>query len=75
MEELTKDCPKPLLKVGEKPIMERILDSFVDRGFNHFFFSVNYKSEMIESYFGNGDDRGVRIDYLREEKSLGRQEP
>ena len=68
---LTEDCPKPLLPVGGKPILEHILDAFIEEGFRHFFFSVNYKAEMITEHFGNGDRWGVRIDYLREASPLG----
>lgn len=68
---LTEDTPKPLLKVGGKPILETIIENFVDYGFTNFRISVNYKAEMIESYFGDGSRFGARIDYLREEKKLG----
>lgn len=71
LKELTKDCPKPLLKVGEKPILERIIDSFADRGFKNFYLCVNYKSEMIEDYFGDGSSKRIGIEYLKEEKKLG----
>ena len=68
---LTDDCPKPMLKVGNRPILETILESFVDLGYCRFFFSVNYKAEMITEYFGNGEKWGVAIDYLYEKKRLG----
>ncbi len=68
---LTNDCPKPLLKVGGKPILENILEHFLQYGFYRFFISVNYKSEMIEAYFGNGSKWGVEIEYLREQTRLG----
>jgi dTDP-glucose pyrophosphorylase len=69
--ELTKDIPKPLLKVGDKPILEIILESFLSQGFHRFFISVNYKSEMIETYFGDGSRWGANIQYVRETKRLG----
>jgi dTDP-glucose pyrophosphorylase len=69
--ELTKDTPKPLLKVGDKPILEIILESFLAQGFHRFFISVNYKSEMIENYFGDGSRWGADIEYVRETKRLG----
>jgi dTDP-glucose pyrophosphorylase len=69
--ELTKDTPKPLLKVGDKPILEIILESFLAQGFHRFFISVNYKSEMIENYFGDGSRWGAEISYVRETKRLG----
>ena len=71
LKQLTAETPKPLLKVGDKPILETILDSFIEHGFSRFFISVNYKSEMIEEYFGDGSRWGVQIDYLREDKKLG----
>lgn len=71
LKHLTKDVPKPLLRIGDKPILETILESFVDQGFVKFFLSVNYKSELIESYFGDGSRWGVQIEYLREDKKLG----
>lgn len=49
---LTDDCPKPLLKIGNKPILETILESFIDSGFHRFYLAVNYKAQMIEEYFG-----------------------
>lgn len=69
--ELTKDCPKPLLRVGSKPILEVILDSFISNGFYRFYISVNYKAEMIRDYFGDGSKWGVEIRYIYEGKRLG----
>lgn len=71
LKSLTAEIPKPLLKVGDKPILETILDNFIEHGFHRFFIAVNYKSELIEEYFGDGSRWGVRIDYLREKKKLG----
>ena len=68
---LTEDCPKPLLKVGNKPLLETILLSFVEQGFHRFYISVKYKAEMIQEYFGNGQSWGVDIRYLHETNSLG----
>ena len=68
---LTEACPKPLLPVGGKPILEHILAGFIEEGFRNFYFSVNYKAEMITEHFGNGERWGVRIDYLREVSPLG----
>lgn len=69
--ELTKNCPKPLLAVGDRPILETILENFINQGFRKFYLAVNYKAEMIESYFGNGERWGIQIKYLREEIKLG----
>lgn len=71
LEPLTANCPKPLLKVGGKPILESIIESFIEQGFKNFYISINYKGEMIEEYFGNGSDLGVQINYIREDKRLG----
>ncbi|MCT7995230.1 nucleotidyltransferase family protein [Laspinema olomoucense] len=68
---LTKECPKPLLKVGGKPILEIILESFAEQGFKHIFLSVNYKAEMIQDYFGEGDRWGVQLNYIHEKERLG----
>ncbi|RIX47311.1 CBS domain-containing protein [Paenibacillus nanensis] len=69
--ELTKHCPKPLLKIGTKPILEVILENFIANGFYRFIISVNYKAEMIMSYFGDGSRWGVEILYVQENKRLG----
>ncbi|MBF0127959.1 MAG: NTP transferase domain-containing protein, partial [Magnetococcales bacterium] len=68
---LTDMIPKPLLKVGSKPILEVILESFIAYGFHRFFLSVNYRKEMIKEYFGDGSGWGVEIDYLEENGRLG----
>lgn len=69
--ELTEKCPKPMLKVGDKPILEIILGNFKEQGFKNFFFSVNYRSEMIEEHFGDGSAFGVNIEYIRETERMG----
>jgi dTDP-glucose pyrophosphorylase len=68
---LTNGTPKPLLKVGNKPILEIIIENFSKQGFSDFIFSVNYKSEMIEEYFGDGKNFGVNIQYVHEHKRMG----
>lgn len=68
---LTDNCPKPLLKIGAKPILEIILDNFIEYGFNKFYIAVNYKYEMIEEYFGDGSKFDVEITYIREDRKLG----
>ena len=69
--ELTKKTPKPMLKVGNKPIIEHIIHMFMSHGFTKFLISVNYRAETIKEYFGNGDDHGIRIKYLDEDQRLG----
>jgi NDP-sugar pyrophosphorylase family protein len=68
---LTNDCPKPLLKVGGKPILEIILEKFIDEGFQNFFISINYMGDSIRSYFGDGSRWDVSIEYLEEKERLG----
>jgi dTDP-glucose pyrophosphorylase len=69
--EFTKDCPKPMLDVGGKPVLERIIRNFTKVGFKNFYISVNYKAEMIEDYFKDGQEFGCRISYLKEKMRLG----
>ncbi|SDC72862.1 MULTISPECIES: nucleotidyltransferase family protein [unclassified Candidatus Frackibacter] len=68
---LTEDTPKPMLTVGNKPILEIIIDQFKEYGYYNILIAVNYKREIIESYFGDGSKFGVNIDYIRENKRLG----
>lgn len=68
---LTDNCPKPMLPINGKPILERIIESFAEQGFRHFFLSVNYLAEQIQSYFGDGSSHGVEIQYLQEGRRLG----
>lgn len=68
---LTNDTPKPLLKVGEKPILEKIIIQFSEYGFYNIFISTHYKAEQVRRYFGNGSRWGVNIEYIHEENPLG----
>lgn len=68
---LTDHSPKPLLRVGDKPILETILMEFADHRFVHFYLSVNYKAEQIKNYFQDGSKWGVNIRYIDETKRLG----
>lgn len=68
---LTEKVPKPMLHVGNKPIVETIIESFKNYGFTNFILSVNYKKEMIMEYFQDGAHLGVNIEYIEEEKRLG----
>jgi len=68
---LTNDCPKPMLKVGNKPLLETILENFIEYGFRHFYISVNYMADMVKDYFGDGARWGVEIRYLEEDQKLG----
>ncbi|MBU1659482.1 nucleotidyltransferase family protein [bacterium] len=68
---LTHKLPKPMLKVGDKPILETIILNFKKYGFHNIILSVSYKSEMIEEYFGDGSKFGVNIEYIHENKRMG----
>ena len=68
---LTEDCPKPLLKVGDKPVLETILTNIARYGFSKFYLSINYKGDMIKDYFGDGSRWGVEIKYIEETERLG----
>lgn len=68
---LTKDCPKPLLALGGKPILHNIVDNFLGFGFNNFYISLHYKSDAIENYFNSVNISKANIQYLREVKELG----
>lgn len=68
---LTNDCPKPLLKLGGKPILETIIENFVNSGFHNFYISTHFLSEKIKEHFGDGSDWGVNIEYVYEESPLG----
>ena len=72
---LTDDLPKPLLAVGDRPVLATILENFIGHGFGRFFISVNYKADMIKDYFGDGSAWGVRIDYIDEPQALGTAGP
>ena len=68
---LTANTPKPLLSIGEKPILETIIDGFVAAGFSRFYISINYLGKKIREYFGDGSSRGIEITYLCETRKLG----
>ena len=68
---LTKSKPKPMLPLGNKPILEVLMEQFKSSGFDRFMFTVNHLAEQITSYFGDGSRWGVRIEYLREAQPLG----
>ena len=68
---LTDNIPKPMLKVGDKPILETIILNFKKYGFINIVLSVSYKADIIESYFGDGSILGVNIEYIHEDKRMG----
>ena len=68
---LTENIPKPMLNVGNKPILETIIEGFKQYGFTNFIISVNYKKEVIQDYFQDGAAFGVTISYIEENKRMG----
>lgn len=68
---LTDNCPKPMLKVGDKPILEIVLNSFIRAGFHNFYMSLHYMPEQIQAYFGDGSRWNVSINYIYEQEPLG----
>lgn len=68
---LTENLPKPMLKVGNKPILQTIIEKFCEYGYVNITMCVNYKSHIIQNYFGDGSEFGVHIDYIYEEKRMG----
>ena len=72
---LTEAHPKPMLAVGGKPILQRILESFIGAGFRHFCFSLGYRGDQIREHFSDGSQWGVAIDYVEEAEPLGTAGP
>ena len=68
---LTIDTPKPMLKVGDQPILHTIIQKFAENGYSDFVICLNYKSNVIKDYFEDGSRFGVSISYVIEDKRLG----
>ena len=68
---LTENTPKPMLLVGGKPILQTIVEKFASYGFVNIIMCVNYKSNIIQDYFGDGSQFGVHIEYILEDKRMG----
>ena len=68
---LTDNCPKPMLKVGGKPMLETLINNFKKDGFYKFFISTHYLPEVIMNYFGDGSEFNIEITYVHEEAPLG----
>lgn len=68
---LTEETPKPMLKVGNKPILQTIVEKFAQYGYVNIVMCVNYKSHIIQDYFGDGKAFGVSIEYVLEEQRMG----
>ncbi|MDX4039999.1 nucleotidyltransferase family protein [Aliarcobacter skirrowii] len=68
---LTETTPKPMLKVGNKPILQTIVEKFAEYGYTNIVMCVNYKSDIIQDYFKDGKEFGVNIEYILEEQRMG----
>jgi dTDP-glucose pyrophosphorylase len=68
---LTDKTPKPMLPLGNKPIIEHNIDHLKSFGIEKFTISIRYLSQQIVEYFGNGKSKGISIDYISEEEPLG----
>jgi len=68
---LTDEIPKPMLNVGDKPILQTIVEKFSLYGFTDIIMCVNYKSSVIQDYFEDGSKFGINIEYILEEKRMG----
>lgn len=67
----TEHCPKPMLPVGHKPMLEHIIERAMANGFSNFLLAIHYLGHMVEEHFGDGSKWNVRIDYIREKSPLG----
>lgn len=68
---LTNVLPKPLIPIGEKTVLEHIMDRFLELGSNRFYISLNYKANFIEYYLNELNNTSLEIEYFRETKPLG----
>lgn len=68
---LTDNCPKPMLRVGDKPMLEHLINQFIALGFHQFYISTHYMPEVIRDHFGDGSKWNVSITYIHEESPLG----
>lgn len=72
LKEFTKECPKPLVQVCDKPFFDYSLELLKKAGFKKYLFLIGYRAEMIEEYYGDGSSQGITIDYCYDgEKLLG----
>lgn len=68
---LTDSVPKPMLRLGDKPIIEHNIDRLITFGVQKIYISVKYLGEQIQEYFGDGSNKGISIEYIWEEEFLG----
>lgn len=68
---LTESCPKPMIPVAGRPMLEHIIERAKSEGFSQFVLAIHYLGKVIENHFGDGKKLGVKIKYLKENKPLG----
>ena len=71
----TLSLPKPLLPIGEKPILQIIVQQLAQHGFSHLTLAVNHQADLFSAYFGDGRKWGVQITYSLEREALGTMGP
>lgn len=69
--ELTDSTPKPMLHVGDQPLLERIVGQLREAGIRRVHLTTHYRAEAITSHFGDGQNLGVELRYVNEEEPLG----
>jgi dTDP-glucose pyrophosphorylase len=68
---LTESTPKPMLRVGDRPLLETIVQQVRGAGFQKVFMAVNYRADVIEDHFGDGSAFDVEVEYVQETQQLG----
>lgn len=71
LDPFTKILPKPMLPLGDKPIVEVIMDKFYEQGFRQFILALGYKAEVVRLYFSESNGRPYQIDFVQEPEPLG----
>ncbi|MGI9862421.1 nucleotidyltransferase family protein [Moorella naiadis] len=71
LDPFTKILPKPMIPLGDKPIVEVLMDRFYDQGFKRFFLSLGYKAEVVKLYFNDSNGRPYKVNFVQEEEPLG----
>lgn len=67
--------PKPLMPIGDYPILEVIVRQLTSQGFSHITLAVNHQADLIKAFFGNGEKWKIKIDYSLEDRPLGTMGP
>ncbi len=68
---LTDQTPKPMLQIGDKPIIEHNIDRLISFGIKNITISIRYLGSQIKDYFGDGSSKGIKINYIEEKEPLG----